>query len=85
MNKTDKLSIPYAVKGNGAVKQVDTNERTVDVIANTYYWFDSDADVLVPGVAAKSIQDRGPKSSMPGKIKHLSNHNLSPIKRNRQD
>lgn len=74
------LDMPYAVKSDqasGHKAEVDSNRRTVDLVANTYYYFDSYGDVLLPGCCSKSIQDRGPKSSLPGKIKHLSNHNLN--------
>ena len=71
--------MPFAVKGNHATHkaEVDSAARTVDVVANTYYYMDSYGDVLVEGCCAKSITERGPKSSMPGKIKHLSNHDLT--------
>jgi hypothetical protein len=76
--RKEKLDMQYVVKADGVngTKEVDTSKRIVDVVANTYYYFDSDWDVLVPGCCAKSIQERGPNSSLPGKIKHLSNHNL---------
>ena len=80
LNKKDFLDMPYAVKGNVwnlKKPEVDSEARTVDVIANTYYYIDSYGDVLIEGCCAKSITERGPKSSMPGKIKHLSNHNLT--------
>lgn len=80
LTQKDFLSMPYAVKSDQVSKhkaEVDTSRRTVDLIANTYYYFDTYGDVLLSGCCSKSIQDRGPKSSMPGKIKHLSNHNLS--------
>lgn len=79
LNKKDFLDMPYAVKGNHGESKVEVNNeaRTVDVIANTYYYLDSYGDVLVEGCCTKSITERGPKSSMPGKIKHLSNHDLT--------
>lgn len=80
LTQKDFLSMPYAVKSDQVSKhkaEVDDSRRTVDLIANTYYYFDTYGDVLLSGCCSKSIQDRGPKSSMPGKIKHLSNHNLS--------
>lgn len=80
LQKQDFLSMPFAVKSNMGVSrkaEVSSSARTVDLIANTYYYFDSYGDVLLPGCCAKSIQERGPKSDLPGKIKHLSNHNLS--------
>jgi len=67
----DKLDIHYAVKGNPFEhKEVDEVKRTVDLVANTYLFYDSDGDVLMPGCAKKSITERGPKSEQPGKIKH---------------
>ena len=81
ISRQEKLDIPYPVKVNNHLdyKEVDMTKRTVDLIANTYWWFDTDMDVLVPGVAAKSIQDRGPQSKMPGKIKHADAHDLRKI------
>ena len=79
LDKKDFLSMPYAVKSNRASThkaEADLTRRTVDFVANTYYWYDSYGDVLVPGCCLKSIKDKGPKSEMPGKIKHLSNHDL---------
>ena len=73
------LDMPYAVKSDhasGHKAEVDSSQRTVDLVANTYYYYDSYGDVLLSGCCSKSIQERGPKSPMPGKIKHLSNHNL---------
>jgi len=79
LTKKDFLSMPYAIKSDNASghkAEVDTSRRTVDLVANTYYYYDSYGDVLLSGCCSKSIKDRGPKSSLPGKIKHLSNHNL---------
>ena len=78
LTKKDKLSMPFAVKSDAknTHKEVDTTARTVSFIGNTYYFVDSYGDVLLPGCCAKSIQDRGPQSKLPGKIKHFSNHNL---------
>ncbi len=74
----EKKDIPFGVKANsGSEYKAQTDGRTVDVVANTYNFFDTDFDVLVPGCCAKSIKDRGPESKLPGKIKHLSNHNLT--------
>ena len=79
LDKKQFLDMPYAVKGNHGQSKAEVNAeaRTVDVVANTYNYFDTDFDVLAPGCCAKSITERGPKSSLPGKIKHLSNHNLT--------
>ena len=77
MTKEEKLKIEYAVRPNlKEHKEIDMSGRTVDLVANTYWWFDVYADVLVPGCCVKSIQDRGPKSDKPGKIKHANNHQL---------
>jgi HK97 family phage prohead protease len=78
LSKDQKLSMSYAVKSDSVnrFKEVDTSARTVELIANTYNYMDADLDILLPGCCAKSIQERGPKSDLPGKIKHLSNHNI---------
>ena len=73
-----KRDIPFQVKYDGINnhKEVNMSERTVDLIANTYNWFDTDFDVLLPGCSNKSIIERGPNSNMPGKIKHAWFHDL---------
>ena len=74
----EKKDIPFGVKADtGSGYKAQADGRTVDIVANTYNYFDSDYDVLVPGCCAKSIQDRGPQSAFPGKIKHLSNHDIT--------
>ena len=76
----NKLEIPYAVKSSpNSYKEIDSSSRTVDLIANTYNYFDSDADVLLMGACAKSIQERGVNSSLPGKIKHLMHHDMTKV------
>jgi hypothetical protein len=78
MTTKDKLQVHYGVKANHFEhKEVDDSQRTVDLIANTYLYFDSDCDVLMPGCAKKSIDERGPGSTTPGKIKHCMDHELS--------
>lgn len=79
-----KLAIHFGVKGahemsnHGAViKQVDEEGRTIKAIANTYFFIDSDLDMLIPGVAEQSINDRGPNSKAIAKIKHQSDHILN--------
>jgi hypothetical protein len=81
LTKKDKLDMHYVIKNDNVTnyKEVNESSRTVDLIANTYYYFDSDFDVLIPGVAAKSIQDRGVNSKSPGKIKHAMHHDLKEI------
>src|ERR1044072_5578139 len=73
----DKKDMYYPVKsGNlvATIKDVDMSKRIVTGLYNTYNYFDSDYDVLLPGCAKKSINERGPQSSAVAKIKHLANH-----------
>lgn len=73
-----KLETHYGVKSNPFEhKEVDDSQRTVDLVANTYLYFDHDKDVLFPGCAKKSIEERGHNSKAPGKIKHLKGHVLN--------
>ena len=78
MTRKDKLNINYAVKTDvvNNHKEVSMSTRTVDLIANTYNYFDFDQDVLRKGCAAKSISERGVDSKSPGKIKHCMWHDL---------
>lgn len=73
-----KVSTPYKVKESfqTVTKDVDFSKRTVQVIPNTFYYYDSDGDVLLRGCTAKSIADRGPQSAAPGKIKNVYAHDL---------
>jgi hypothetical protein len=73
-----KVSTPYKVKEsyNAVTKDVDMTKRTVQVIPNTFYFYDSDGDVLIKGATMKSIADRGPDSKAPGKIKNVYAHDL---------
>lgn len=57
-----------------AVKDVDMAKRTVTGAFNSYFYIDSDLDMLLPGAAAKSIQERGVGSTKGNKIKHLKDH-----------
>jgi len=75
-----KLSTHFGVKtveGATSIKNVDAEKRTVEFIANTYFFIDSDQDMLIPGCSSKSINDRGPKSNATAKIKHQSDHVLN--------
>ena len=77
--RAKKISTHYKVR-NGfetITKNVDFSKRTVSSIANTYLYFDHDQDVLLPGCAAKTIQDRGPNSTVAGKIKNCKDHKIS--------
>lgn len=74
-----KLLAHYPVKSANNDNQtlgVDLNKRSVDVIANTYLFMDNDGDVLIPGCAKRSIDQRGPASTACGKIKHQQDHEL---------
>jgi len=64
----------YKVQDGGHVKDVDFNKRTVTGFFNTYLYFDSDYDVMMPGSLKKSIDEHGPTSKSKYKIKHLKNH-----------
>ena len=74
----DKKNIFYGVKSAGlnSVKDVDFSKRTVTGILNTYFWIDSDIDMLVPGVAKRTINNSGPNSNAIAKIKHQADHKL---------
>jgi len=75
--KKDKHFVIKKVEGQKSVKQTDSENRIVKFIANTYFFIDSDFDMLIPKCAAKSIADRGPKSDATAKIKHQSDHVLN--------
>ena len=75
-----KLDTHFGVKiseGGLQIKQVDAEERTIKAIGNTYFFIDSDFDMLVKGCSVKSINDRGPNSNAVAKIKHQSDHVLN--------
>jgi HK97 family phage prohead protease len=76
-----KKSAHYSVKGNTqlSLKDVDTVGRTVTGFYNTFNYFDSDFDVLVPGSAKKTIKERGPESTAVAKIKHALFHDLNQL------
>jgi hypothetical protein len=77
--KSKKMETFYKVKDNpGTItKDVDMTKRIVQSIPNTYNFFDSDSDVLLPGCAAKSIQEGGPNGTGAAKIKNVKDHNIS--------
>lgn len=77
--KTGKLGTFYKVNKSyeTITKDVDFTKRIVKSIANTYMFFDQDQDVLLPGVSAKSIQERGPNSIGEAKIKNVKDHQIS--------
>jgi hypothetical protein len=80
--KQEKLDRFYSVKSDRPdimVKDIDLQKRTVTGIYNAYYFVDSVQDVLIPGAAAKSISDRGPKGNSVEKIKHALFHDLTKL------
>lgn len=73
--KAKKAANPYKARTiSKAVKDVDLAERTVTGVFNSYFYIDSDLDMLLPGAAAKSIQERGVGSTKGNRIKHLKDH-----------
>lgn len=73
-----KLANGYKAKTlEKAVKDVDLEKRTVTGMFNSYFYIDSDLDMLLPGAAAKSIQERGVGSTKGNRIKHLKDHDWS--------
>ncbi len=81
MEKLDikkKLDNPYKVRTiEKSVKDVDLEKRMVSGMFNTSFFIDSDMDMLLPGAASKSIQERGVDSKKGNKIKHLKDHDWS--------
>jgi hypothetical protein len=71
-----KLSSQYKVKENfnTVVKDVDLNRRIVTGVSNTFYYFDSDQDVLISGCTDKTLAERGPDSNGAAKIKNVKDH-----------
>lgn len=76
-----KLAESFKVKAYdlNAVKDVDMTKRIVTGVSNMFYWFDSDYDVLLPGCSVKTINENGPASNTPGKIKHALFHDLTKL------
>lgn len=74
--KAKKISTHYQVKDNfGTItKDVDMTKRIVQSIPNTYLFFDSDQDVLLPGCASKTITERGPNGPGEAKVKNVKDH-----------
>lgn len=70
-----KARNPYKVRNNAnSTKDVDMTKRVATGFYNTFFYIDSDLDMLLPGCAAKSIQERGAGSKKGNKIKHLKDH-----------
>lgn len=74
-----KKAMQFPVKsGCGLqVKDVDLTKRIVTGYFNAFNYFDSDADVILPGAFKKSIAERGPDSQATAKIKHALFHDLT--------
>lgn len=78
--KQEKLNTFYPVKSENpylTIKDIDLTKRIVTGFYSTFYYFDKDYDVLLPGTAKKSIDERGVNSNAIGKIKHLLFHDLT--------
>ncbi len=76
-----KLAESFKVKSYelATVDDVDMTKRTVTGVSNMFYYFDHDFDVLALGSTKKTINENGPNSSIPGKIKHALFHDLTKI------
>ncbi len=73
--KKEKLSNPYAVKtSKKVIKDFDLEKRTVTGLFNSYFYIDSDQDMLITGAAEESILEKGAGSTSGNKIKHLKDH-----------
>lgn len=77
--KEQKMATFYKVKDSfeTTTKDVDMKKRTVQVVPNTFYYFDSDQDVLISGSTTRTIQARGPNSVAGAKIKNVKDHVIS--------
>lgn len=70
----------YSVKSNTikmSIQDVDTKKRTIQAVGNAYNFMDTQLDVVMPGAAKKSIQEKGPDSNSVAKVKHALNHDLT--------
>jgi HK97 family phage prohead protease len=74
-----KKAMQFPVKsGFGLqVKDIDMTKRIVTGYFNSFNFFDSDSDVILPGAFKKSISERGPESNATAKIKHALFHDLT--------
>ncbi len=75
-----KLKTSYATSSlSKGVKDIDMTKRTVTGLFNSYFYIDADFDMLLPGAAKKSIQERGVGTTSGNKIKHLKDHNFANV------
>lgn len=58
------------------VIDVDTARNTVSGILNTFFYVDSELDMLIPGSTTRSISRSGPNSAAKAKIQHLKDHKM---------
>ena len=78
--KKQRLDNPYAVKtSKKVIKDFDLEKRTVTGLFNSYFYIDSDLDMLVTGAAEESILEKGAGSTSGNKIKHLKDHDWSKV------
>lgn len=59
------------------VIDVDTNRNTVSGVLNTFFYVDSELDMLIPGSTLTSINNSGPNSNAKAKIQHLKDHKMA--------
>lgn len=81
-NIVERKQTSYVVKSTEDVvmiKDVDLDKRIVTGVYNTFNFYDTDYDVITPGAAQKSINERGPESSSVVKIKHLLFHDWTKL------
>lgn len=76
----EKKNMIYPVKSSNLdVKDIDMSKRIVTGYYNAFNYYDSDADVIIPGAFSKSITERGPGSTATAKIKHALFHDLTQL------
>jgi len=63
----------YEIKNE--IIDIETQNKTVDIVLNTYLFMDHEDDVLLPGCSAKSIKENGPENNSKNpKIKFCKDH-----------
>ena len=78
--KKQRLNDPYKVKtSKKVIKDFDLEKRIVTGLFNSYFYIDSDLDMLVTGAAAEAIEEKGAGSTAGNKIKHLKDHNWDKV------
>lgn len=75
-----KKKNPYKVRSlANSTKDADMESRVVSGLFNSFFYIDSDMDMLIPGCAKRSISQRGPGTKAGNKIKHLKDHDWSQV------